>query len=133
MIKCSIMNMGYICCFTKSAIQSLLIITVLLTACSNNESDEVSPQIETQGLNKQTALAVIKQAEAIRLQASDLGFEWATIEPLLSTARKSFESGDFVSATALANEAEMHAEQAVIQAHYEQQHWQERVPNIQDP
>ena len=127
------MNMDNICCFMKPAIQSLLIMSVLLTACSNNESDEVSAQIETQGLNKETALAVIKQAEAVRLQASDLGFEWSTIEPLLATARKSFESGDFVNAIALANEAEKHAEQAVVQARNEQQHWQERVPSIQDP
>ena len=128
MIKCSIMNTDNICCIKKCAIQSLLIITVLFTACSNNESDEVSPQIETRGLNKVTALDAIKQAEAVRLQADDLGFEWTTIGPLLANARKSFESGDFVSAAALANEAEKHAEQAVIQAHYEQQHWQERVP-----
>jgi hypothetical protein len=127
------MKMDNICCFTKSAIQSLLIITVLLTACSNNESDEVSPLIEMQGLNKETTLTAIKQAEAVRLQASDLGFEWVTIEPLLANARKSFESGDFANAIALANEAEKHAQQAVIQAHYEQQHWQERVPSIQDP
>ena len=133
MIKCSTIKMDNICCFTKYSIQSLLIITVLLTACSNNESDEVSRQIEMQRLNKVTASAAIKKAETIQLQASDLGFEWATIEPLLVNARKSFESGDFVSATSLANEAEKHAEQAVIQAHYEQQRWLERVPTIQDP
>jgi hypothetical protein len=117
----------------KYAIQSLLIITVHLTACSNNESEESSQQFETQGLNNVTALVAIKQAEAVRLQADKLGFEWATIEPLLANARKSFESGDFVSATALANEAEKHAEQAVIQAHNEQQRWLQRVPRLHDP
>jgi hypothetical protein len=133
MIKCFIMNMDNVCCIRKCAIQSLLIITVLITACSNNELDEATPQIGKRGLNKVTALDAINQAEAIRLQADDLGFEWATIEPLLVNARKSFESGDFENATALANEAKKHAEQAVIQAHYEHQHWKERVPSIQDP
>lgn len=117
----------------RSAIHPVLLATLLFAGCTDHEPDDLSLQVKRQEQERETASATIKQAVAARLQAADLGFEWSTIEPLLVDARRSFESGEFARANTLAKEAELLAEQAVIQAHHEHQHWQKRVPVIQAP
>ncbi len=113
----------------SNAILLLLISSLFPSACSNSGSDTGTLQTAVRGLNKQTVHAAIEQAEAVRLQANNLGSEWTTIEPLLADARKASAQGDFTKAMTLTKEAKIHAELAIKQAEYEQRHWQQRVPH----
>ncbi len=69
-------------------------------------------------------------AEQARLAASTLGFEWRTIQPLLDQANEAITEGNKDQAKDLFILAKEHADLAIEQAKYADEHWQLLVPKI---
>ena len=69
-------------------------------------------------------------AEQARLDASTLDFEWRTIQPLLDQANEAITEGNKDQAKDLFILAKEHAELAIEQAKYANEHWQLLVPKI---
>lgn len=73
----------------------------------------------------QAALMLAKQRQK---EASQLGFEWSTIQPLIQDAEQSLQQGDLQTALSLAEEAQKHAELAIAQAIRSEQNWSLELP-----
>lgn len=92
--------------------------SLFLTAC-----------IESNGDSSVTSLDQIKQeAEEARAHASQLGFEWNTIQPLLDKASEAQQAGDDDKARTFYQEAKHQSMLAVEQAEYAEKHWQLLIP-----
>ncbi len=108
-----------------TSISFTLIVGFLLmfnVACSDAEDS---------GNNKGTIglEQLLDSAEQARQKASDAGFEWNTIQPLLDKGRETMEKGDEALAHDLFSEAKAHAELAIAQANYADKHWRLLIPN----
>lgn len=66
-------------------------------------------------------------AEAARMQAAAVEYEWNTIAPLMSKAKETADAGNFEEAIELANEAQKHGELAYKQSQIEAANWRNSV------
>ena len=71
--------------------------------------------------------AAYKSAEAARMAAAEVGFEWRDTKKMLRAAKKLAEKGEFEQAVALANQARRQGELGVLQAEEQEKTWQSRV------
>lgn len=67
------------------------------------------------------------EAERLRLQAAERGYEWIGTANLLEQAVAEADAGDTDTALALADEARFQAEAALQQAEREKEAWRRRV------
>jgi len=67
-------------------------------------------------------------AEQTRQQASELGYEWNTITPLIEKGNTALQQGDETQASALFREAKKQAELAIAQAKYADENWRMLIP-----
>ena len=97
-----------------------------------SESDQSGDQkMEAPAESDQSELSldqVKANAEKARQQASESGFEWNTIQPLLDKANEAMEKGDEDLAHQLFAEAKAHADLAIEQASYADENWQLLIP-----
>lgn len=71
--------------------------------------------------------AAYKSAEAARMAAAEVGFEWRDTKKMLRQAKKLAEKGKFEQAIALADQAKRQGEAGVLQAAEQEKTWQSRV------
>lgn len=71
--------------------------------------------------------AAYKSADAARMAAAEVGFEWRDTRKMLRRARKLAENGKYEQAIALANQAKRQGESGVVQAQVQETTWQSRV------
>ena len=74
-----------------------------------------------------TYAGAVEAAQQKQAEARELGHAWNTVEPLLQQAAAANDAGDEEEAVRLANEARLHAELAIEQAHAEASAWRERA------
>jgi len=103
----------------------------LLAACST-ESDPVQQADNADhGVNPHAnpgAEEWMALAEQARQQASELGYEWNTIMPLIEKGSLALKQGDEAQASALFREAKKQAELAIAQARYADENWRMLIP-----
>ena len=68
-----------------------------------------------------------EEAEGLRMQAAEKGYEWIATANLLEQARTESDAGNAEAALELADKARFQAEAALQQAEREQEAWQRRV------
>jgi hypothetical protein len=68
------------------------------------------------------------EAERLRQQAAERGYEWLGTAELLEQAEEQASLGDTEAALALVDEARFQAEAALHQAELETEAWKRRVP-----
>ena len=71
--------------------------------------------------------AQLAEAEDLRQNAADAGYEWLETAALLEQARDEVENGSVDSAMALIEKARLQAEAALSQAEHEAEAWRTRV------
>ena len=71
--------------------------------------------------------AAYKSADAARMAAAEVGFEWRDTKKMLRQAKKLAEKGEYEQAIALANRAKRQGEFGVLQAEEQEKTWQSRV------
>jgi len=69
--------------------------------------------------------SLINSAETARLEAKKLGFEWSTTSALIKQAIEALEAGDKDKASLLAQKALKEAQNAIKQAKYAEENWQD--------
>lgn len=67
------------------------------------------------------------EAERLRAEAAELGWEWIETGKLLDQAREMAEKGDDEGALALVEKARFQADAAIKQAEHEAEAWKQRV------
>lgn len=67
-------------------------------------------------------------ARSLQAEASALGFEWSTIEPLIQNAESALHQRDFERAAQSADEAIQHSKLAIEQAHQAETDWRINLP-----
>ena len=72
--------------------------------------------------------AQLAEAERLRMQAAELGYEWLETAKLLEHARTEAANGNLDAAAALVEKARFQASAAIKQAKLEADAWSERVP-----
>lgn len=72
---------------------------------------------------------LIDQAEAARLKAAEVGFEWSTTSILISEAKQAVKDGNTELAEKLASDAISQAENSLRQAEFAAANWQDSEPN----
>lgn len=98
----------------------LLTISVVVVAASA----WVSPVLAGDAV---TFEAAYKSADAARMAAAEVGFEWRDTKKMLRQAKKLAEKGEYEQAIALANRAKRQGEFGVLQAEEQEKTWQSRV------
>ena len=68
-----------------------------------------------------------EEAEGLRMQAAEKGYEWIATANLLEQARTESDAGNAEAALELTDKARFQAEAALQQAEREQEAWQRRV------
>lgn len=68
------------------------------------------------------------EAEAKRMEAAELGFEWRDTGKLLKSANKESEAGNAEKAIQLVDQALEQSMDAIAQAQREKENWAARVP-----
>lgn len=68
------------------------------------------------------------EAEQLRTEAAEVGWEWIGTKSLLDQAREAAAAGDEAAALALVDKARFQAEAAIRQAEHEAEAWKGRVP-----
>ena len=71
--------------------------------------------------------AAYQSADAARMAAAEVGFEWRDTKKMLRQAKKLAEKGEYEQAIALANRAKRQGEFGVLQAEEQEKTWQSRV------
>jgi hypothetical protein len=71
--------------------------------------------------------ARLAEAESLRQQAAQAGYEWLETAALLEQARTEMENGSLENALALIEKARFQAEAALLQASHEAEAWRSRV------
>lgn len=97
---------------------SAIVLAAILSCNIAGASDE--PTVEE-------FVAAFSAANDTRKQAGAMGHEWRDTAKILRKAKETAEAGDLVTAMSLVEEAQMQAEQGVIQATREQALWISRV------
>jgi len=95
----------------KTLTYSVMILILLFSFSSNLKAEK----------------SLIDTAEAARLEAKKLGFEWSTTSALIKQAIKASEAGDKEKASKLAQKALKEAQNAIKQAKYAEENWRETV------
>lgn len=70
----------------------------------------------------------LQRAEAKRQEAAQLGFEWSYTEDMILQAKAALQRGDRQKAQVLAKQAFNQSLNAVRQAQYADEHWQQLLP-----
>ena len=111
----------------KNGLNNLILFLFLFLSmgCSETEPPATADHNEAMDLE-----SLRYAAEQARLDASTLGFEWITIQPLLDQANEAITEGNKDQAKDLFILAQEHAELAIEQAKYVDEHWQLLVPKI---
>jgi len=111
----------------KNGLNNLILFLLLISGmgCSESESPTTADHNEAMDLD-----TLRHAAEQARLDANTMGFEWRTIQPLLDQANEAITEGNKDQAKDLFILAKEHAELAIEQAKYADEHWQLLVPNI---
>lgn len=123
--------------FDLKKISLLLLLTIVLAfgACSKDASDTSSQSATSAASNRNTASTssefdkAYAAADALRLQAAALEYEWRDTESFLLEAKNEFVAGNKDVAMQLVNKAHQQAELAITQAKAEKTAWKSRVPN----
>ena len=68
------------------------------------------------------------EAEAMRVQAAEVGYEWRDTGKLLKSAKSESEAGNADKAMALVAQALEQSEDAIAQSQREKEIWASRVP-----
>ncbi len=68
------------------------------------------------------------EAEAKRIEAAELGYEWRDTEKILKSAKKESEAGNTEKAMALVAQAFEQSKDAIAQSQREKENWASRVP-----
>ena len=71
--------------------------------------------------------AAYEAADAARMAAAEVGFEWRDTKKMLRKAKKLAENGKYEQAIALADQARRQGESGVLQAAEQEKTWQSRV------
>lgn len=79
------------------------------------------------GVEENTVVSAIEEAETARLLAAEAGAEWLQTASLIREAREAFEHGDWQQALSLADKAGRQGQLAVEQAARESVAWRDRV------
>lgn len=69
----------------------------------------------------------LAEAERLRVQAAEAGYEWLETAALIQQARVAAANGDLDNAKALVEKARFQAETAIKQAAHETEAWRSRV------
>lgn len=85
------------------------------------------PQATVDNAASESYEQALQRAQAAIQTAAEKGHAWSTSDSLLEQAADAAESGDEANAIALADEARIHAELAIIQAESERSLWRSRV------
>jgi hypothetical protein len=78
-------------------------------------------------VDREAVKELIREAEAARSRAADLGAEWLETRELIAEARQLVENGELQQAAERAEEARQQGELAAAQAERESTAWQRRV------
>ena len=68
------------------------------------------------------------EADAKRMEAAELGFEWRDTGKILKSAKKESEAGNADKAMELVNQAMEQSMDAIAQSQREKENWAARVP-----
>lgn len=68
------------------------------------------------------------EADAVRMQAAEMGYEWRDTAKILETAKVENEAGNSDLAMALVAQAREQSLDAIAQAERESENWMARVP-----
>jgi hypothetical protein len=113
---------------------SIIALTFLLafnTACSKNDSGEVTKNEASQNVNSTTSTEFEKAfsaANKLRLEAAALEYEWRDTKMYLDQAKEEFTAGNTEAAMQLVDKAHKQSELAIAQAKTEATAWKNSVP-----